>query len=684
MRRDGKAGQVDVDRQSRDGMIVLVVCLALIGFSGLALGPSAAVFLATIVVILATFVSQKAALFARDDSEIHLALKEELDKVAIAGPTELTRPAALTFDEEIIAAMEATPAGAIAATAPGPDRHVRWRSGFEGSRGSAGSRLRTEVASASAISTLVSGVVAGSLGFMLFADLGDIPAGLFCDEAEIGVRTRELLHNQLTSFNIPFFYQHFAYTNFGTLPLLASAPFVALLGLSDFSIRLASLFWSIGANVLLIALVRRLGWSFGEIGVLAFAFSPVFIHVARLNFGHGPSLFCITAALYCYARAHDSPQWRWPLLAGIGFGLSVYGNLSYYLAAPVILAGLVLGELVVRRSDWKGYRRLATTLAATALVWVPVLIKALTDERFMDRFKDKDFSPDPLLSVDRMQTALSNYPKYFSSDYLFTKGESAMPGGFISRHSVIGAGELTWILLPLVVAGIVAVFRIKEPRGRLFGVVGLTTLVLYPVPDILTTGELNPPYTFAIFSTMISVAILASLGMHWLIQLARQQKELKIHPGALSAVVLAIVVVGGVRFYAGPYQDYPDVSAGYYGWQYGPRQAIDAFKEYDAIYDRFLLDGDFNEAHVFLDFYLADDEDVRAKSVIGGFDQVTLSRHELFAIRRERYDEIMMGSDRIRLYTRVVDVIRYPAGEIAMYLVDVSPRNYRGIQGMPR
>ena len=71
----------------------------------------------------------------------------------------------------------------------------------------------------------------------------------------------------------------------------------------------------------------------------------------------------------------------------------------------------------------------------------------------------------------------------------------------------------------------------------------------------------------------------------------------------------------------------------------------------------------------------AHDKELRAKSVIGGIDQATLSRYELFAVRRDRYDALMMSDDPIRLYSRVIDVIRYPAGDIDMYLVDISPEN---------
>src|SRR5688500_5143906 len=76
------------------------------------------------------------------------------------------------------------------------------------------------------------------LGWVYLTDLGDNPPGLFCDEAEIGVRTHQLLTGALPGFPLLLFYQHFAYVHLGSLPLYATAPFIAVLGVTDLAIRM--------------------------------------------------------------------------------------------------------------------------------------------------------------------------------------------------------------------------------------------------------------------------------------------------------------------------------------------------------------------------------------------------------------------------------------------------------------
>ena len=145
----------------------------------------------------------------------------------------------------------------------------------------------------------------------------------------------------------------------------------------------------------------------------------------------------------------------------------------------------------------------------------------------------------------------------------------------------------------------------------------------------------------------------------------------------LPVALLATVLTGAVRFYTGPYERYPLVSAGYYGWQYGAGPAIDLFKQYSDNYDRYVLDGDFNEASVFLDFYLADNPALRQKAIIGGIATVDLHRRDLYAIRAHKYSALMSSPEPLRRYTKVIDVVRFPSGEIALYLVEIgasSPR----------
>lgn len=529
----------------------------------------------------------------------------------------------------------------------------------------------------------VIGVTALLLWFF-FSDIGNNPAGFFCDEAEIALSTMEMIEDEFTSLHFPIFYEHFDYHHLGALPLYASAPILAIAPLDDWSVRLVSAVWSLLAVLMLVQTVRRLGWRHGEIAVIGFAVTPVFIHIGRIQFGHAPSLFCTASAYYCYVRARKDASWKWAIGSGLLFGAAMYGQAAWYIASPLLLGGLCLGELIVNRFNWRAYREPLVAVAAFAATCLPVLYRWATDDQFMRRFNEKDRETPPVPVMDRIGEILDHYGKYFNFDYLFRVGETGMPGGWNMRHSVPGSGELTWILLPLIIAGIIGIFRVSDATSRVVGIGALFALVLYPMPDVITTNENAPPYTFSTFSMMICVPLLSALGIYWLsTALPKRMSVRGLWPNwILPGVVLAIILIGAVQFWTGPYRNYPNVSAEYYGWQFGAGPALRAFQDNPG-YDRYVLDGDFNSASVFPKFYLRDDPDLLNKTIIGWPDKSTGRLQELYAVRAERYNTMVQSNDHLRRYMRVIDVIYYPNGKICMYIVEIGTTDFWGPREIP-
>ncbi len=323
-------------------------------------------------------------------------------------------------------------------------------------------------------------VVLAALLWVSFSDIGSNPAGLFSDEAEIALSTLELFDKPITEFRPQLFYDHFDYHHLGALPLFASAPVLAFAPLDDWSVRIVSAIWSLLAVVMLVLTVRRLGWRHGEIAVIGFALTPVFIHFSRIQFAHAPSLFCTAAAYYAYVRSREGKSWKWALGSGLLFGAAMYGQAAWYIASPLLIGGLLLGELIVNRLTWHSYKRPLLVVAGFATTCIPVLIRYATDDKFMKRFEEKDRETPPVPFAERIGDILGQYDKYFSLDYLFRVGETGMPGGWNMRHSVPGSGELTWILLPLMLAGVIGIFRISDPTSRVIGIGALVALILYP------------------------------------------------------------------------------------------------------------------------------------------------------------------------------------------------------------
>ncbi len=572
-----------------------------------------------------------------------------------------------------------------------------------GRRGNAGRRSRSQAASyrlsvAGVISKLAALSVAGFVAVMYLTDIGANPAGLFCDEAMIGLQAACLLDGEHVLTPNVFFYQHFGNNRLGSLAVFATTPSVALFGATDMSIRLPSAVLMLATVAVIYLTLRRLETPFAIVPAALFATAPVVVHLARINFAHGPSFLALAVAYWLYVEARLRRSLVFAVAAGAALGLSAYGYSGFLITAPLLLLSVLVVELAWNRHRWREYAVAAVLTAVCALWYVPVLRRMMTDETFFERMRLKGIANTGMPLGEHLSLMIRNYPKYFSYDFLFAKGESGMPGGFISRHSVLGAGELSRIAIPLLALGCVGiVLCVRRPRTRFFAPF-FVFAALYPIPDLITTSDGRPPYVFAVAGGAIAVPFLAGIGMHGLAALlkaspADQPAAGTARAGAagesmavdaakrasrrwllwfMSIALLAAVLVSGWRFWSGPYQRYPLVSADYWGWQYGPNPMVSYFLAHQEDYDQFVMDGEFNEAWVFLDLYIRD-PNIRQKAVIGDVGLLDLRSRQLLGVRAERWQNLVRAVPLLEDVLRVRAVIHYPNGQDAMYLLDVDP-----------
>ncbi|MGN6031718.1 MAG: ArnT family glycosyltransferase [Thermomicrobiales bacterium] len=513
----------------------------------------------------------------------------------------------------------------------------------------------------------------GSILWIYFRRLALNPPGFFCDEAEIGFRTWQLLHGTLPSpsLRFPAFYQHIDYT-VGALPLYVGAPFIALFGLNETSVRATATTCMVVSLLAMVLLTRRLGLRNGWVGVLAFALSPLVIHMARFNMAHPIGFMMTVLGVAVYAVARDRRSIGLSLLGGALIGIAAYANPVWYIVVPAIFASLGVGELVVNGLAPIRWRSYVLAAVGALLSWIPLFHRMLTDDNFFDRFTQKQGSgAASFTSWTRWQEMLSEYPKYFSFDFLFR----SVPDGGNLRHAVPGAGVFSLILLPLFLLGVVAVVTERRGTAKVIGIGAIMMTVLFPVADLPTTVPQAPPYTFSIFPMLLGVPIVCAFGValasRWIGGMNPRAWRQGIVPVALSAIIL----FGGWAFYRGPYADYGRDAGGYYGWQFGPGEAIAAFKADNFQHDHYYLDSDFNGAYVFLDFYLAEDPELAAVTSLGAPHERAISGSSLYAVRVNRWNDLVDPNSPIRRYARLVGVIDYPDGTPALYLISISPQN---------
>jgi len=514
-------------------------------------------------------------------------------------------------------------------------------------------------------------------------DPGRNPFGFFCDEALIGLRARNLLDGTGQDARFPLFYDHFG-TVAGALPAYATAPFVWLFGLNEVSVRSASMVFMLVTCAVLYRTFRLLDVAVPWLPVLIFALTPVVIHLSRINFGHTPSLFLIALGYDLYLRGRTGQRLWLSAIGGAAIGVSAYGYPGFYVATTVFIGILAATELAFLRFRLRQARHVLVVTAAALLCLAPIFHAARTNPDFANRFEAKDTAAYGLVSAERAESMAQNYAKYYGSDFLFETGETGLPGAFIMRHSVAGAGLLSWMSLPLLLAGLLGFLLVrdtKRERKRAFAPFILLAF-LFPLPDLLTTTSSDAPYTFAVFTGVLLIPFVVAYGLDLMVTdgdsrgataTARLREPGRMHvPRFLAAIrmrivsvrtITTLVLIGAIFFVLGPYARYPLVSSDYWGWQAGPREMIGYYLNHLDQYDAFYMEGTFNESAIFLDFYIEDPE-FRQDAFIGGQDALDTSQRQLFGVSRQTFENEWNPEAWV-----IVQIVQYPNDEIAFYLV---------------
>lgn len=531
---------------------------------------------------------------------------------------------------------------------------------------------------------IVALVISGLVAFAYLRDLGRNPYGFFCDEALIGVQANQLLHGTRPEGTFSLFYSHFG-TTAGSLPVYATAPFVWLLGLNEYAVRFTSVFFMIATFAVLYLTFRHLEVATPWLPVLAFALTPIVIHMSRVNFGHAPSVFLIALGYALYLRGRDAQRIRAVIGGGVAIGMSAYGYPGFYIATPVFLGVVIVSELAFVRFRLRRARKLFALVGVVLICLLPILSRGLTDPAFSKRFDDKDGAGYGLISAERAEAMIQNYPKYYSFEFLFERGDWGLPGSFIQRHSVEGAGLLSWTILPLLLLGLLAFVTLKAGNHKRAYAPFVALAFLIPLPDLITTSLAHPPYTFAMFTGVLVIPYVAAYGLATLEDYRHStigtfdgsdeplSPERSEQPNPLWSIwievtsvrfITAMIVVSACFFVFSTYARYPLVSSGYWGWQAGPRDMIGYYLDHQEDYDAFVMEGTFNEPDVFLDFYISDGN-ARDHASIGNTDALDTTQRQLFGMSRETFEKDLNAED-----WSILDTVYYPTNEVAFYLIE--------------
>lgn len=389
--------------------------------------------------------------------------------------------------------------------------------------------------------------------------LDEVPAGLFVDEAALGLNAWSLLTEGTgedgTRWPLYFWSLGTSYKN--PVFIYSALLPVSLLGLSEFSIRLVSALYGTLA-VFALYLVGRELWGRGAALSAAFvlALTPWHLHFSRVAFEliTFPTLWLLS--WWAFLRAVRCNGWYW-LLTGLLLSLTMLSYVPAKMFVLLMLPVLLLSHF--RRIDWRS-RALWSGAALFCIVLTRIvyfdLVSAYSAEYFLGNTwlgRSGSFAVD-------LQEFVRRFSAFFSLDFLIRWGDP------LPRHGLPRQGVLLATSLLLVPCGLLGL--LLDSRRSATAVV-LSWAALYPVAAALM-NEI-PSASRGIIGSPL-VAVLTGYG----VQLLTARLPYRVLRGAGSgvvALVLMAVAVEGHDYLRRYFLTYPQHSArGIGGFQYGYRE----------------------------------------------------------------------------------------------------------------
>lgn len=455
--------------------------------------------------------------------------------------------------------------------------------------------------------------------------LNQHPIELFGDEMDVGYHAFSLWQSGQDYMGQKFpLYIHSLNEWRAPLLMYATAPFVGLLGLNEWAVRLPPAVFGIVSVFSIYLLVATLSKNSRLALIAAFVCSvtPWHIHYSRAAFESTLLLSLTLLGTVAFLKN------RW-LLAGVSFALSFYTYNTANVFVPLLLLGMVLllgkkAELLTKKSFSGAVLMAFLTLP---LLFIIVFGQGAT------RFKSLSIFNDPKI-IDQIvfkrttgnfwaerlfhnkltfwaDSFWGNYLASFSPQFLFTSGDPN------PRHNVPLTGELPAWTLPFLLVGIFGLLKSKE--GSLKKLTFLW-LLLAPIPSALTTDGGN--HATRLFLMIPALVILIAWGIDWLLSVFAAWKL------RLVAVFLMMIAFVSLGFWLHEYTTHYQKEQSHY-WDAGYRQPLSWLRDNQASYSRIILNNTHDPILLRYLFWTAKDpswlkshyqRDVIQEDILPGFD----------------------------------------------------------------
>ena len=258
--------------------------------------------------------------------------------------------------------------------------------------------------------------------FTRLYELAFIPSSLQIDEAALAYNAFNIANYGVDRYTnlYPIYFLNFYSGQSLMYPYLA-AILIKIFGYSLFVVRIPAVFFGLLTLVFGFLIGKELkGNGFGVLLAFIITICPVFIMTSRWALDCYLMLGLFTVSIYVLLRAIRSGKIWLFVLSGVMFGLTLYTYALSYLIVPVILLGVLIYLIYLKKVTFKQFMAVALPLLIIAL---PLILNVLVQCGIIGEFQTRFFTIKRMdrdgvgeISLSNVWTNLTNIGNYFINE----------------------------------------------------------------------------------------------------------------------------------------------------------------------------------------------------------------------------------------------------------------------------
>jgi len=445
--------------------------------------------------------------------------------------------------------------------------------------------------------------------------LGTVPPHLTADEAALGYNAYSILNTgkDFWGQTLPIIFKSFGDYTPGLYVYLA-VPFVAVLGLTEFAVRLPGAILGVIAVYFVFLLAKKVFErakykDFEKIALFsAFlsAINPWLIQFSRGAWVPNLALTLTLAGIYYFFKSLEKSKFIIP--SAIFFALTTVSYQGAKLSTAIVV--FLLGILFIDHLKKIDKKILVGAIAAGIVICSPVLVSFYTGQAGrlsvvsafsyprssldMEKiFSQGDENPGDLSAIafhseplNFVRVVLGKWFNHFSGRFLFFEGDWGNP-----RHTSPNMGMLLLADVVLILAGLIQFIRRGKDKNILFM---LLWLVIAPLPAILSRDRVHAVRSLHMAIPLIMISSLALYNLF--------TKAPKKFLGIVFIFVFAVGYLLNYVYYLDSYYVHlPKHSAKY--WEYGYKQVVEYINENGLSSRRIVFQQAYAQPFIYFLFY---------------------------------------------------------------------------------